>query len=621
MKSGLVKSSHHNSQEQTTFTKKCRLEGERTMAHTQRRGWRTLALGLGVLLIGTLLIGQVPATRAQPPAKKDSKTEKPEKPAKPEKEIQIVVPKIPGINISGPDGEVVKSINSMLEEGWRANSLQPSHPASDYEFIRRATLDIIGRIAKPAEIVAFMNDAKDSRRTNLIKKLLESEEYPKHWANMWTNWLLTRSSVFGKGKYKEETQVWLEDQFAQNKTHDEIARALISAKGKNTDNGAVNFILAHVGEAVPRDKHSEEGQFDMVPITSRITRLFLGIQTQCTQCHDHPFDNRLRQEHFWGINVFLRQVHRDGTPPMEGGRMMTYAPLELKEDTNVNAEAAVFFEKRNGVVRQTKAVFLNGAKMPAETTNRRDELARLIVEHDSFPKAYVNRLWAHFFGRGFTQPIDDFNEQNEPSNPELLKELSKQYKHYKFDQKRLITWLCNSTAYNLSSVANKTNDKPDTDPYFSRMLLKVMAPEQLYESLMLATQREVGKEARKTERDRWLDNLISNFGDDEGNEVNFNGTVVQALLMMNGNDINKAIAPEDTNAGLVYKSIAKHRGAPDAVIKDLYLATLNRLPTQKEIAKVKSDFTLRTGTRDTPAAAYQDLLWALVNSNEFILNH
>src|SRR5262249_52004964 len=150
---------------------------------------------------------------------------------------------------------------------------------------------------------------------------------------------------------------WLEDQFAQNRPWDKVAADLITAKGKNSDNGAVNFILAHLGENTPQARRREDGRFQMVPITSRITRLFLGIQTQCTQCHNHPSDPSLKQGHFWGINVFLRQVARDGTPPMMRGRRMTYQPLTLRDDTGANPSAVIAFEQRNGVFLETKARF------------------------------------------------------------------------------------------------------------------------------------------------------------------------------------------------------------------------------------------------------------------------
>ena len=368
---------------------------------------------------------------------------------------------------------MVKLIDEGIKAAWEENKVTPAPRCDDYDFIRRASLDIIGRIATPAEIKTYLEDSQQDRRKKLIDRLLKSEEYPKNWANIWANWLLTRSGAFGKGQYHEQMQTWLEDQFAQNRPFHETVKDLITAEGENTKNGAVNFILAHVGMANPRGEERDNGQFDMVPITSRISRLFLGVQTQCTQCHDHPFDAKLKQNHFWGINAFLRQVKRNGTPPVPGNRMMGFSPLTLTDDTSVNVDAPVLFETRNAKLLPAKAQFLDGTKLTTEEKNgkkvpvqgkaRRQELAQLVVEHPNFGKAQVNRMWAHFFGKGFVNPIDDFNDQNQPSHPELLEELGKKYRHYGFNQKELIRWICNSEAYNLSCVANKTNEKPESE--------------------------------------------------------------------------------------------------------------------------------------------------------------
>ncbi len=528
----------------------------------------------------------------------------------------------------GDTADVVKLIDESLAASWKENKVTPAPRSDDYEFLRRASLDVIGRIATTKEIDEFFKDPPANRRPRLVERLLKSEDYAKNWANLWANWLLTRSGAFGRGKYHDETVVWLEEQFSLNKPLNQITTELITASGKSSENGAVNFILAHVGDAVPGPEVSKNGHFEMVPLTSRVSRLFLGIQTQCTQCHDHPFDAKLKQNHFWGINAFLRQVQRDGQPPaMQGNRMMTYPVLTLRDDAGVNADATVYFEKRNGVILPAKAQFLDGtklsneegAKTPVKGKGRREELARLIVEHANYPKALVNRMWGHFFGRGIVHPIDDFNDQNQASHPELLEELGKRYRHYGFDQKNLIRWICNSQAYNLAGTANKTNEKPEQDALFAHMLLKAMAPEQLFESLSVATQQSQSKDAKKKARDTWLDSLISNFGDDEGNEVSFNGTIVQALQMMNGGDLNGAVTAGD---GAV-AAVVKKRGAGNhrAVIDDLFLLALNRKPTPKESGAILAALPLNARVRDNALAPYQDLLWALLNSNEFMLNH
>jgi hypothetical protein len=535
---------------------------------------------------------------------------------------------------SGSDlAEIVPFINKQLADAYEANKLTPSGRCTDHEFLRRAFLDIVGRIARPEEIKRYLSDPAESRRSLLINRLLGDEdekkktkygkEYATNWANIWTVWLMTRAGATeegGRGVYHDQIHRWLEEQFAANKSFKEIVSDLLTATGKTNDNGAVNYILAHLGEQVPGAKQSEEGQFEMVPVTSRTTRLFLGLQTQCTQCHDHPFNPEWKQHHFWGVNAFFRQVRRQGQPPAMNRRSMATV-MELKDNPSYNREGIVYYEKRNGVVLPTKAVFLDGTKLdPQESATRRQQLSLLITRSPYFPKAYVNRLWGHFFGRGFTNPVDDFGEHNPVSHPELLDELGKKFEAYGYDTKRLIRWICNSDAYHLSSVANRTNDKPEAEPFFSRMLLKAMTPEQLFESLMVATQADMNMKRPEREklRERWMNSLIVNFGDDEGNEVTFNGTVVQALLLMNGRDINDAIS--NAKGGTVAVVVSRN-STPASRVNELYLAALNRPPTTSESGKIMQILRTAPVRGGTVLAPWQDLFWALLNSNEFILNH
>lgn len=534
-------------------------------------------------------------------------------------------PAAPFIHVSATKSqdvmEMAATINKRLDAAWQANKVTPSRLADDHEFIRRASLDIIGRIAKPAEIAKYLSEPETTRRSLLIDRLLASEEYADHWSDLWANWLLSRAGVFGKGMYHKQTADWLKEQFALNKPFDKMTKELLTAKGKNSDtgNGAVNFILAHVGENVPNPRRAEEGMFEMVPLTSRITRVFLGVQVQCAQCHDHPFTNAIKQKHFWGVNAYLRQVERVGNIPQQ--RQDGLMALELKDNPNTNPRAVVFFEKRNGVVLQTRAEFLphgeeeRGKKMNIEAKGegRRAELADALIEHPNFPKALVNRMWGMFFGKGIINPIDDFNDNNQPTHPELFDELSARFKHYNYDLKKLIRWMTHSKAYHLAAVANETNDKPEKEVLFSRMLMKSMTPEQLYKSLEVAT---TGGNGTAERRNRWLDTLVTNFGDDEGNEVTFSGTVVQALLLMNGKDLHDAVVDPKGVATLAVKS---GRNA-DAVITELYLSSVNRRPTPKELISIKQKFAMRVPDKSAEAP-FQDLYWALLNSNEFMLNH
>jgi hypothetical protein len=591
-------------------------------------GGRAGTRALGFLVIGGLLLGLGYAAQVRAQKKEEPKKQEAKKPAPPKPEPKQVV----DVLVRSEGADQVAAINEAIRKKWEENKITPSPRCTDYEFIRRASLDIIGRIAKPEEIDRFLKDPPERRRALLIERLLESDEYAKNWANIWTVWLLTRSGALNPATavHHEQMKVWLEEQFASaDMQHDKMVTELLTATGKTNENLAVNFILAHLGEPI-KDDPQANGKYDMVPITSRTTRLFLGLRTQCTQCHDHPFNDEWKQSHFWGVNAFFRQVDAPRGRPGGNRRGMANGVFELTDNPNLNSEEVVFYERRNGVVLPTKPVFLDGTKMPplANGDTRRKELTKFILKSDYFAKAYINRMWAHFFGRGFTKVMDDFSEGNPVSHPELLDRLAQDLaKRYNYRPRDLIRWICNSQAYGLSSRANDTNDKEDAEPYFSRMLLKAMSPEQLFESLMVATRAEAAetKENKKKLRDDWMRKLIVNFGDDEGNEATFNGTVVQALLLMNGPEINKAIS--DTTKGTVATILRTPRVTPQSAMKALYLAALNRQPTAAEYKHILSPQMVNMPRINRPrdfqyyTAFYQDLFWALLNSNEFILNH
>jgi hypothetical protein len=514
-----------------------------------------------------------------------------------------------------PNHEYSRGIDEKLAEKWQAHKLIPAARCNDYEFIRRASLDIIGRIATPEEVKRFRKDPSEVRRAWLIERLLASKEYAKNFANLWTVLLMTRSGATDPARsvYHEQMRDWLEKRFAQNMPWKEIVTQLLTATGKTSpENGAVNYILANLGEPVPPG--NQEGRFNMVPVTARTTRLFLGIQTQCTQCHDHPF-NPGKQLNFWGINAFFRQVDRKGKM---SPRNKEPAVLELIDDPRLDSSGRVFYENRRGVVWSTKPYFfLDKVRLPAANVNRREKLAELITSSDYFAKAHVNRMWMHFFGRGFTNPVDDFGEHNPPSHPELLDALAAGFAHYGYDNKELIRWICNSNGYGLSSVANKTSASAEAEPFFSRMLLKAMTPEQLFESLVVATQAEMleSEEARENLRKAWLKDLTTNFGDDEGNEVTFGGTVVQALLMMNGGHLNNALSSKGHLVHLVKK------GSATGILDYLYMAALNRPPSSAETARILKVYRTAPVKKLDGLSFWQDVFWALLNSNEFILNH
>jgi hypothetical protein len=382
------------------------------------------------------------------------------------------------------------------------------------------------------------------------------------------------------------------------------------------------------------------------------------------------------QADFWGVNAFFRQTRRSATPtPRNMGnnnnRMVLQDKIELTDDAAVNAKGVIQYEKRDGTTAAVRPLFLkdytvamDGGKstkrLPAagETKSRRQVLGDYLVGHDNFAKAYANRVWGHLFGRGLNKEpgVDDFGSNNEVVHPELLDRLAADLVKYGYDTKQLLEAVCTSDVYQLSHVANKEYADPKFDAFFARMPLKAMSPEVLYDSLSQAMKTEsaaVDKKARQAKRDAWMSKLVANFGDDEGNELTFNGTVVQALMMMNGKEFNEEL----TRKGNVVEAIMRKHGksgvvSTTAVLDELFLIALNRHATQGEIAALKDiqngtiaaaregkpedkpddktkpvkptpkpTGTVVYGTGVNDQRFYQDVFWALLNTTEFMLNH
>ncbi len=619
---------------------------------TTHRKW---LLGLvGGLVITSLVVALAtdsPAQATKKDAKKtDAKTDK-------KKESKVGPPpanfpaRVDSI-LPGPGTANIKLIDEQIQDGWKKNNTFPSERCTDYEFIRRASLDIIGRIPSVEEVNRFMKHPTDSRRSWLINEMLEGStydggaQYAQNLANLWTILLVTRT---GSNKHEQgQINDWLYENFKGDDKEpadwSKVAKELISGTGVTNKNRAVNFLLHNMGEEIKQDT-AKNGRWDMVPATSRTTRLFLGIRTQCVQCHDHPFNGEWKQENFWGINAFFRELDTPrGRPLMMVAKkkakgVKVDVDYDLLDNKGFNTSGMVMYERRNTVYLATDSTFLDGKKIPKNWKGtRRDALAKFVTESPFFAKAFVNRMWGHFMGKSFTKDnVDDFGDGNPASHPELLDQLSEDWaKKYAHNPKVLIRWICNSQAYGLSSKANKWNDQMDHEPLFARMLLKPMTPEQMFFSIVYATTPQDGNFKKRLEKrlddkskQDWLDKLVVNFGNDEGEEGSYSGTVVQALLLMNGQDINNAISEKDGAVDAVVKKRGSSYASTPMAVRDMYVQVLSREPTQKELRDFATPgfFNFRGTSKTQPTTPqfwtnyYQDVMWALINSNEFIMNH
>lgn len=509
--------------------------------------------------------------------------------------------------------DTLEFIDQQISQTWSDNEIQPSKPASDEEWVRRVYLDLLGRIPSLQETTDWLEDDSARRKPALIDSLLEHPDYIRNLTTIWTNECIGRGTprrVSRKGMEKFFREV-----FARNRRWDETVHDLVTAEGHFEENGAVNYILA---QTQMRD--------DAVQLTAKTTRLFLGIQVQCTQCHNHPFNN-WQQSQFWQFNSFFRQVRRIDRRRQDPntGRLVD----DYSEVVRRPFDGPVYFEKRSGLM-QVAFPEVQGRKVDPSSDDRRGELGRLLLEpvDDDTPliaRAFVNRMWAHFFGYGFTRPVDDMGPHNPASHPELLDRLASDFVRQDYDVKQLIRWIVNSEAYSLSSQYGSKNSIDDPAagemPLFSHMYLKSMEAEQLYDSLIVASQAHqagnAGWDSQEQQRRRWMQQFIVAFDNDENDEATtFNGTIPQALMLMNSELTEKAVSAEP---GSFLHQVLSESGSDKKKLRQLYLAALSRGPSRGELSRAERLF--RSYGRDGRVAAFQDLFWALLNSNEFILIH
>ncbi len=517
-------------------------------------------------------------------------------------------------------------INQHVSAHWEASNLTPSPAANDGEWCRRVYLDILGRVPTVAELEQFLKEPAAQRKVQLAARLLGDEyieDYAANWTTQWMNVLVGRAAGNDNRSpvNREGLSQALRRALQRNMPYDRLVAELVSAEGVNTPgeagfNGFVNYLVGSLDE-------------NAVQATAKTAQIFLGLQIQCTQCHNHPF-NDWKQNQFWEMNAFFRQTRavrqRDGN---RRSQLVELVNRDFAGENNEPGEAVLFYELRNGLSKAAYPVFVDGQKLPTDSgrvdeIDRREELSKLIVGSEYLAPAAVNRIWAHFLGYGFTKPVDDMGPHNPPSHPELLAALAEEFKKHSYDLKQLMTWIVLSEPYALSSKVTPRNKQDDpalgVKPAFSHFYLRQMRAEELYESLLTATEADraaTSYEAREAQKRDWLSQFTVAFGtDDNGESTTFNGTIPQALMMMNGDLIERATSVEK---GSFLERVANDSKLSNPLkIQKLYLAALARRPTGQEISLANELMRLRKGDS---VAALQDVWWALLNSNEFIFNH
>ncbi len=491
---------------------------------------------------------------------------------------------------------LARFVDTTIDQKLRAEQVDASPLADDAEFMRRVTLDLTGHIPTAEKVIAFLESKDPQKRAQLIDSLLASEEFGKHEADIWQALLLPPRNSDNRQLNTAPLVKWLEESFNANKPWDRLATDLLTASGEQDKNGATTYFLA---------------QNSVDKITDNVSRVFLGVQLQCAQCHNHPF-TEWKQTEYWGMAAFFLNVQ--ASRPMAAAQQTT--PLEVKEVAGMRRGG------RNRLPDSAKIVppkFL-GAEQPKIRSS--DPLRPVLTswlttkENPYFSRAMVNRTWAQLFGRGLVNPVDDIQDNNQPLYPELFGELSYQFAQNGYDLKYLMRALCNSAAYQRTSKpAGNNADAPPA--LFSRMAIKVMSPEQLYDSLTLVLGNlntgggggrfgmGMGRGAGGGGRAQF----VAFFGNEDGMDpTEYQSGIPQALRLMNGPSLsNPTRIAEIVRAGKT----------PEGTIERLYLMTLSRRPTTREVER----YTAFVKEQPIANKAYADLLWVLLNSSAFAMNH
>jgi hypothetical protein len=515
-------------------------------------------------------------------------------------------------------------IDQSIVAACQAKGLPIAEPASDAEFMRRVYLDLVGTIPSAVEARAFLADAAPDKRAKLIDRLLASPEHGRHLARILNVMLMERRP--DKHVAEAQWQEYLRKSALDNKPWDVLVREILSADGADENTrSAAKFVL---------DRDAEPHQ-----TTRDVGRLFLGVNLQCAQCHDHPLVDGYPQDWYYGLFAFMNRTalftdkkNKNLVSLMEkADGDVTFSSVFDKTKTVKNAVPRVFeatpidepkFEKG----QEYSVAPADGVK-PVPKFSRRAQLAGKLTGPDvpAFRRNIVNRLWAHMMGRGLVHPVDLHHDDNPPSHPELLAALGDRFAAAKFDVRVMLRELALSQTYQRSSLPPPSGEAPPPES-FAVASLKPLTPEQLAWSVMQATgladhQRvALGDKLNETTlHDGLVGNVapfISTFAGPAGQpEAKFQATLAQSLFINNGGQVRDWLAPR---AGSLVDRLAK-LSDPAAIADELYVSVLTRAPTAEERTDL-ADY-LKDRPADQRVAAFQELAWALVASVEFRFNH
>jgi hypothetical protein len=484
-------------------------------------------------------------------------------------------------------------VDQFVLDRWRKLGLAPSPPATDAEFLRRTYLDVIGTLPAPQEIREFLADATPDKRERLIDRLLERPEYAIFWAQKWGDILRNRQGDAAQKDNSLKFNEWLRASLAANMPFDKFARSLIAVTGKIEEQPQMDWY---------RQLNSPQNRVEDT------CQVFLGMRVSCANCHNHPFE-RISQDDYWHFAAFFARVDA-----MTYGTVKTVA---VKDDGAVS-------NPRTGQEMTPRA--FGRPEIPyVKGEDARERLVdwMTVRENPYFARTLVNRLWGHYLKRGLVEPVDDQRATNPATNPALLDALARDFAENGYDVKRLTRTILRSRVYGLSSMPRPENSVDRQN--FARHYPQRLAPHILLDAIDAAT-------GHKTKFQQFADvtraiqlpnefepnDFLDIFGRSKRDtpcvcETRLEPNLSQILFLLFSPELQQAISNPE---GIVGQMVKVNKPSPE-IVDELYLRTVSRLPTDRDR---EDAVTLIDGSTNRQAAA-EDLLWTLLNSKEFLLNH
>jgi Protein of unknown function (DUF1549)/Protein of unknown function (DUF1553) len=499
-------------------------------------------------------------------------------------------------------------VDELVFKQLKKLGLPPSQPADDGTFIRRATIDIAGRLPTKEEVEQFRADQDPKKHEKLIDRLLDSGDYADYFALKWSAILRNRRKTDKDDpKPTFAFHAWIRESLAKNLSYDQLVRGVLTATGEEVKTPPVIWY---------REVRDPAAQLEDT------AQLFLGQRLQCAKCHHHPFE-KWSQDDYYGLAAFFSRVQiKDPPPPKK--KPKKGQPPPKREPFQVSHRSGVAQMVNTKTNQPIKPTPLGGKTLNLDKDmDPRVKLVDWMVQKDNpfFAHTLANRYWKHFMGRGLVEPEDDMRVTNPASNPELLDALAKSFAESNYDLKALVRTICTSQVYRLSAVPNKDNAEDRQN--FSRFLPKRLHAEVLLDAVdavTLAKSRFKGvpNDLRAVQLpDNQFDSyFLSVFGRPDSAsacecERSGDATLAQCLHMFNSKEIlDKVKGPRASQLG---KDKRPHKER----LRDLYLVALSREPSPEEIATLEGYISKKKKDQE----AYEDILWALLNTKEFLFNH